>query len=74
MMIEFRFAVAFFGNAQKTSPGIFFQSQAKRLAFNLNLIGFKRVFLNRLTRLLLRLLLVTLLPIRLPGEWRPYFV
>ena len=68
------FAATLLGNAQETSTGIFFQRQVKRLAFNLNLIGFKRVFLNRLTRLLLRMLLVTLLPIRLPGEWRPYFV
>jgi hypothetical protein len=42
--------IVFLRNAQETSTGIFFQRQAKRLAFNLNLLGFKRIFLNEWAR------------------------
>jgi hypothetical protein len=62
--------VVFLRNAQETSTGIFFQRQNKRLAFNLNFLGFKRVFLNKWPRRLWRIVLV----IRLVAKWRRPFV
>jgi len=50
------FAANLLGDSQEATTRILFQHEEKRLAFNLNLFNFKRVFLNeRARRLLLRI-------------------
>lgn len=61
------FAANFFGDTQKPSARILLERQVKRLPFNLNLLGFKRVLLNEWTRWRLHIGLVIWLPVE--GRW-----
>jgi len=48
---------------------ILLERQEKRLAFNLNLLGFKRIFLNEWARRRLRIGLVIWLPVERRGPF-----